>query len=208
MADLIIKPATGDGNKLILQDKAGGAVLTTADSGATIANATLTTPTIANMANCTFPVGHIIQFVTATGNAASIAGQRSSYITTNVTGSITPKLAGSKIYVHAVFNIGILVTTNAGDSLFTNIYRSGSSVTDEYIETDGYDVYFEAAPRTSNAQWAARNPIAWYDTPSHSNTTDAITYTVYVKGGIASGCHVQIHKGHGKWTFQMMEIMQ
>jgi len=33
MADLIIKPATGDGNKLILQDKAGGAVLTTADSG-------------------------------------------------------------------------------------------------------------------------------------------------------------------------------
>ena len=38
MADLIIKPATGDGNKLILQDKAGGAVLTTADSGATIAN--------------------------------------------------------------------------------------------------------------------------------------------------------------------------
>ena len=41
MADLIIKPATGDGNKLILQDKAGGAVLTTADSGATIANATL-----------------------------------------------------------------------------------------------------------------------------------------------------------------------
>ena len=46
MADLIIKPATGDGNKLILQDKAGGAVLTTADSGATIANATLTSPTI------------------------------------------------------------------------------------------------------------------------------------------------------------------
>jgi hypothetical protein len=161
-----------------------------------------------NLGNAIFPAGHIIQFVTATGNAASIAGQQSGYITTNVTGSITPKLAGSKIYVHAVFNIGILVTTNAGDSLFTNIYRSGSSVTDEYIETDGYDVYFEAAPRTSNAQWAARNPIAWYDTPSHSNTTDAITYTVYVQGGMASGCHVQIHKGHGKWTFQMMEIMQ
>ena len=36
MADLILKPATGDGNKLILQDKDGDAVLTTADSGATI----------------------------------------------------------------------------------------------------------------------------------------------------------------------------
>ena len=208
MADLIIKPLTGAGNTVTIQDQAGGAILTSENSGATIANATLTTPTIADMSNFTFPAGHIIQFVTATGNEASIAGQRSSYITTNVTGSITPKLAGSKIYVHAVFNIGILVTSSAGDSLYTNIYRSGSSVTDEYIDTDGYDVYFEAAPRTSNAQWAARNPIAWYDTPAHSNTTDAITYTVYVKGGTASGCHVQIHKGHGKWTFQMMEIMQ
>ena len=44
MADLIIKLATGDGNKLILQDKAGGAVFTTANSGATLANTTLTNP--------------------------------------------------------------------------------------------------------------------------------------------------------------------
>jgi len=48
MADLIIKPATGTGNKLILQDKAGGAVLTTADSGATVTNATLTGATLDN----------------------------------------------------------------------------------------------------------------------------------------------------------------
>ena len=41
MPDLIIKPTTTSGNKLILKDQAGGAVLTTADSGATIANATL-----------------------------------------------------------------------------------------------------------------------------------------------------------------------
>ena len=35
MPDLIIKPKNQSGNKLILQDQAGGAVLTTADSGAT-----------------------------------------------------------------------------------------------------------------------------------------------------------------------------
>jgi len=46
MADLIIKPNSATGDKLILQDRAGGAVLTTASSGATIANATLTAPTI------------------------------------------------------------------------------------------------------------------------------------------------------------------
>ena len=60
MANLIIKPQNTSGDKLILQDQAGQAVLTTADSGATIANATITAPTIANMANCTFPTGHIL----------------------------------------------------------------------------------------------------------------------------------------------------
>ena len=46
MADLIIKPNSATGDKLILQDRAGGAVMTTADSGATIANATLNSPTL------------------------------------------------------------------------------------------------------------------------------------------------------------------
>jgi hypothetical protein len=38
MPDLIIKPAAQSGNKVIIQDQAGGAVITTADSGATIAD--------------------------------------------------------------------------------------------------------------------------------------------------------------------------
>ena len=40
MPDLIIKPEATSGNKLILKDQAGGAVLTPADSGAEINNAT------------------------------------------------------------------------------------------------------------------------------------------------------------------------
>ena len=36
MPDLIIKPAAQSGNKVIIQDQAGGAVLTTSDSGATL----------------------------------------------------------------------------------------------------------------------------------------------------------------------------
>ena len=40
MGNLIIKGKGGAGNKLILQDQAGGAVLTTADSGATLSNNT------------------------------------------------------------------------------------------------------------------------------------------------------------------------
>ena len=46
MVDLVIRPTIGAGNKIILKDQADGAVLTTEDSGATIANATLTAPAI------------------------------------------------------------------------------------------------------------------------------------------------------------------
>jgi hypothetical protein len=46
MVDLVIRPTIGTGNKIILKDQAGDAVITTEDSGATIANATLTTPVI------------------------------------------------------------------------------------------------------------------------------------------------------------------
>ena len=41
MVDLVIRPSGGAGNKIILKDQAGDAVLTTANSGVTIANATL-----------------------------------------------------------------------------------------------------------------------------------------------------------------------
>ena len=46
MANLVIRPASGTGNKVVVQDQAGGAVLTTADSGVTIANATLNSPAL------------------------------------------------------------------------------------------------------------------------------------------------------------------
>ena len=36
MVDLVIKPTTGSGNRIDLQDQTGGSVLTTTDSGATI----------------------------------------------------------------------------------------------------------------------------------------------------------------------------
>jgi len=74
MGNLIIKGKGGAGNKLILQDQAGGAVLTTADSGATIASGvtggaglsgmtSLGTVTAGNLSNSAivYPTGHVLQ---------------------------------------------------------------------------------------------------------------------------------------------------
>ena len=96
MANLIIKPQNTSGDKVIIQDQAGGAVLTTADSGATIANATLNSPTMVtpalgtpasgvmtnmtgtpsaiNLANATFPDGHIVQVKSAYDSDRSTFG--------------------------------------------------------------------------------------------------------------------------------------
>ena len=49
MADLLIKPLTGAGNTVTIQDQAGGAILTSGNSGATIANAVID-------AGVTFPI--------------------------------------------------------------------------------------------------------------------------------------------------------
>ena len=73
MANLTIKPVAAAGNKLILQDQAGAAVLTTGDSGATIASGvtggaglsgstSLGTVTVGNLSNTAivYPTGHIL----------------------------------------------------------------------------------------------------------------------------------------------------
>ena len=80
MPDLTIKPNAGSGNKVIVQDQAGGAVLTTADSGATLGNSTqdnitrLGTVTTGNLSNSAivYPAGHIVDVKTAiyTGESA------------------------------------------------------------------------------------------------------------------------------------------
>ena len=46
MADFKIKPASGTGNKLILETQDGTDVMTTSDSGVTLASATLVTPAL------------------------------------------------------------------------------------------------------------------------------------------------------------------
>jgi hypothetical protein len=125
MADLIIKPATGDGNKLILQDKAGGAVLTTADAGATIASnvtgipaagvtgvlpaavtggsglTALGTVTAGNLSNTdiVYPAGHVLQEKYASTDTL-VTNNGSTPMDIGFTASITPSATDNILYVH------------------------------------------------------------------------------------------------------------
>jgi hypothetical protein len=118
MANMIIRPATGTGNKVIVQDQAGAAVLTTADSGAAIEsnvtnNAGVATGTIASAV--TFPAGHVLQVVqsnkTDTDSVSSSTWSDIDGTDNNGSGSIfcckiTPTSTSSKILIGGSFNLG------------------------------------------------------------------------------------------------------
>ena len=111
MADLTIKPVGAAGNKLILQDQAGGAVLTTADSGATIANATLTSPAL------TSP--------TLTGTATAV--------NLTVSGDLVPStpLSHRNMIINGAMNVAQRGTqvTGYNSSAISTCDRFGSSTT-------------------------------------------------------------------------------
>jgi hypothetical protein len=100
MPDLIIKPAAQSGNKVIIQDQAGGAVLTTADSGATIAN-------------CTFPAGAVVKHQKVLTAISSYQVGTNSYA--DITGSsitYTPATGADYIVYECSFVSSADVQTN------------------------------------------------------------------------------------------------
>ena len=130
MVDLVIRPTIGAGNKIILKDQADGAVLTTEDSGATIANATLTAPTIASMANCTFPAGHILQVLSTTKTdsftTTSSYDDGSGGVTiTGLSVAITPASTSNKILVTTHLNGAHSLNVNR---VMATLYRDTTKI--------------------------------------------------------------------------------
>ena len=136
MPDLTIKPNAGSGNKIIIQDQAGAAVLTTADSGATLANATLNSPTLVTPAlgtpasgvmtnmtgtltNATFPAGHVVRVYSRTYTSTHALGTSASWTTVGLTDAnnldITmdvPASSSSKYFIQVNLSVSDHVSGN------------------------------------------------------------------------------------------------
>ena len=173
MPDLIIKPTNTSGNKVIIQDQGAVTRLQTDNAGITI-----TAPTIASMANCTFPDGHVIQTVVGTADSTAqtktVSGSAGATweLKTAPTVVITPTSDDNKILL-----LGTMFTDNQSDMIFVDLYRSGSGVTDSTLattgglsgETAGFGYTYNAG-----ARGISMHPFAWVDDPSW--TSGAITY--------------------------------
>ena len=157
---MIIKPAA-DGN-LLIQDRAGGAVLSTAATGATLASTT------------TFPAGHVIQVLTGTHSTEAFT-QSTSFATMSLTVSITPKSASSKFFI--ICNTSGYCTDGSNQVGYYTIYRGSTNLGPANGSADGYQ------GSGAGHDIGTKICICELDSP---NTTSAITYGMYARTNNAS----------------------
>ena len=171
MGNLIIKGKGGAGNKLIIQDQAGGAVLTTTDSGGTIASGVTHTGPISS--NATFPAGHILQMVqkTDTDNGTSDVSSWSNTLFDNLNTSITPAFSSSKILVMVNVSLGHQDNDTGHVRLVRN--PTGTPVALAVGPADGSAPSATFSIRLSSVHCMTHQTICYLDSPA---TTSAVTY--------------------------------
>jgi len=154
-------------------------------SGDTSGAITLSAPAVAGTNTLTLPAstgtvlttgnpqsGGVIQVVYGTGNTSTTFSS-TSYATTGIAASITPKFSTSKILV--TISVPLCVTSVGAYGAGLAIYRGGSAV---YTDTNAYDAgYSSSNPSLSNNvfRWG-RVVLQYLDSPA---TTSSTTYTVY-----------------------------
>jgi len=194
MADLMIKPEAGSGNKLILQDQAGNAVLTTADSGASLNNVTGVGPPEGTAVLSTGETGgtkYLREDGDGTSSWQSVAsgggfiksvttdtettqlymnGNGGSYHDVNLEVTVTPQSAASKFLIFVQLNAK---SSNVVNSSIVNVIlqRNGSTISNaqgsRYVQT-------------SNVFFFSYVPF-YIGCPDSPATASAVTYKVQGK---------------------------
>lgn len=157
MADLIIKPSAGSGNKLILQDQAGGALFTSSDSGAALNNVT------------GGGGGGFIKSVATDTETTQLYmnGNGGSWHAVNLELTVTPASASSKFLVFVQLNAKASAVSSSS-IVNVRLLRDGSQISNaqgsKYVQT-GNVFFFGYVP-------------FYLGVPDAPATTSAVTYKV------------------------------
>ena len=201
----IAAPAVAGSGTLTLPvatDTLAGIAATQTLTNKTLVAPALGTPASGVLTNCTgvvaaaLPAGSVLQVVNAT-YATQVSTATNTFITTNLTATITPRSASSKILVLAHV-AGIYKTTASGLSVSLRLYRGASSI-----------VGFEAngAYSAGGAASSGTSSTAYLDSPA---TTSATTYTVYFNSSSNAATAVvhsyNVTQADATSTITLMEI--
>jgi len=138
--------------------------------------------------------GHVIQVISANGPNSEVIFTGSTFTDINLSASITPKFATSKILVK--FNF--VSATNNGSA---GSYAIGLRI---LRDTTGIYENFRVPWGSSITGVGQVAHLEYVDSPS---TTSAITYKVQAKNGAVSG-NVTAHMGNSNAQVILMEIAQ
>jgi hypothetical protein len=135
------------------------------------------------------PVGSVLQVVSTQSQSANISTTSTSYVTTNVSASITPKFSTSKILL--LLNAGLDNNASGRQPIIT-FYRGASNL----ASTRGINQLYSDSSRVQ-----APSTSLYLDSPA---TTSSTTYTVYFKSN--GGGAVDFATDNLMVSFILMEI--
>ena len=137
--------------------------------------------------------GHVVQIQSARSTAVS-STTSTTFVATNSTVTITPKFSSSKIFIYAS---SPLYSNADNGHVYTTIYRDSTN-----LNGGTKELQLHSAGDNSRGRWTNGN-MMYVDSP---NTTSAVTYTVYLKQGVAGTAYYDGSGGRAGIT--VMEIAQ
>ena len=186
MADLIIKPSTG--NNLVIQGGDNSPAITVGNTGTTTfaENATLS-GTANNLgtitSSTTFPAGHVLQVKNSFSNAVDVSwASGSNFNDSGVEVSITPVSQSNKIFVMAHCTVG---AQSVGEAAWRIQRRIGTG------SWTNPDMVMDAQNSTSRTQAGGiydtiasnmtfSQSCQWLDAPTLSSTPEEVDYRIEV----------------------------
>ena len=204
MTDFTIKPAAGSGNKLILKDQAGNALITSGDNSAGTV-----------MASDMFPAGHIIQVVNNTYSAES-----SDQITGNASFTRVVK-SGSYDWGATINNVGASNHVMIIASFQGNYYKETFTGSD-LNNAGGFGFFRETTailtPHNASNYFHIIGPTVTYLNLDRQHTITFIDespatgtnnyYLGYVAGAPQTKVHVVSSGGREPFRMTLMEIQR
>jgi hypothetical protein len=143
----------------------------------------------------TLPTGSVLQVVNAL-YSTEFTTTSISFVTTNLTATITPTSSTSKILiVYALGDVGCVAPT---DGAAFALYKNGSAVGQPLYSRVNYN-----DTSASETQMITAVSGSYYDSPS---STSALTYAIYVRNNASGGVTTKVFRDGTQGSITLMEI--
>jgi hypothetical protein len=184
-------------SKVSLAGNASGTGIFTIASPNSNTDRTLTLPNSSgtlmnNSSTAGFPAGSVLQVVNATTSGSTTTTTSATYVSTAITGTITPTSSTSKILIFLNYSVW---TSTSSMYVYATIYRNNT--TNIVSEGSGR---LSQSPDSGSVGYPMMQSNMYLDSPA---TTSATTYTLYIK---VSGGTGYVNDGQSTSNITLMEI--